>query len=182
MVRRAAKSKREPIVVGDIHLRMNHRGGDVAFEGCSARQSPRNAISAVIANTRASRDSPPIHRRRPRMAAQTPDSLITSGRFSLPFGVRITTILLEFTAISAIVKRRLAGVAQLAERQPSKLNVEGSTPFARFEFPSKSLLFNNQLDGPLYVLPLFYFRHFFSCDCRQKLRICFSIFVRSIRR
>ena len=29
-------------------------------------------------------------------------------------------------------ENRFAGVAQLVERQPSKLNVEGSSPFARF--------------------------------------------------
>ena len=29
--------------------------------------------------------------------------------------------------------RYFAGVAQLVERQPSKLNVEGSSPFARFQ-------------------------------------------------
>ena len=28
-----------------------------------------------------------------------------------------------------------AGVAQLVERQPSKLNVDGSNPFIRFEHP-----------------------------------------------
>ena len=30
-------------------------------------------------------------------------------------------------------QKLFAGVAQLVERQPSKLNVEGSSPFARFQ-------------------------------------------------
>ena len=32
-----------------------------------------------------------------------------------------------------VVQNRICGRSSMAERQPSKLNVEGSSPFARFE-------------------------------------------------
>ena len=35
--------------------------------------------------------------------------------------------------LTLLDQQALAGVAQLVERQPSKLNVEGSSPFARFK-------------------------------------------------
>jgi hypothetical protein len=46
-----------------------------------------------------------------------------------------------FGGIGEILKIKIAGVAQLVERQPSKLNVAGSNPVSRSKKLSKRFLF-----------------------------------------
>src|SRR3954469_12655206 len=46
-----------------------------------------------------------------------------------------------------------AGVAQLAERQPSKLHVAGSIPVSRSNFPGSPRLVDATPTGPLWCAP-----------------------------
>lgn len=47
-------------------------------------------------------------------------------------------IAMEMVSILRVIKKANAGVAQLVERQPSKLNVAGSNPVSRSNFPAKA--------------------------------------------
>ncbi len=62
----------------------------------------------------------------------------------------------RFRRGSVATGQSIAGVAQLAERQPSKLKVAGSTPVARLEAPEMGPLFIRQVAGSSHAAPAQY--------------------------